>query len=52
MAIPDQDDDIYQAINALSREEELIWAVHEATADLPFRPLYMARRLSVRARYI
>ncbi len=26
MAIPDQDDDIYQAINALSREEELIWA--------------------------
>lgn len=26
MAVPDQDDDIYQLINALSKEEETIWA--------------------------
>jgi hypothetical protein len=26
MAVPDQDDDIYQLINALSEEEEHLWA--------------------------
>ena len=33
-------------------EEELVRAVREATAGMPFRPLYTARRLSVRPRYI
>ena len=26
MAVPDPDDDIYQLINALSKEEERLWA--------------------------
>ena len=33
-------------------EEELIRVVREATAGMPYRPLYTARRLSVRPRYI
>lgn len=33
-------------------EDELIGLVREATAGMPFRPLYTARRLSVRPRYI
>ncbi|MEN6341204.1 MAG: threonine--tRNA ligase [Methanospirillum sp.] len=33
-------------------EGELIRVVREATAGMPFRPLYTARRLSVRPRYI
>jgi threonyl-tRNA synthetase len=32
--------------------DELERLVHQATAGMPFRPLYTARRLSVRPRYI
>ena len=33
-------------------EEELVTLVQKATGDMPFRPLYTVRRLSVRPRYI
>ena len=33
-------------------EEELVDLVRQATAEMPYRPLYTARRLSLRPRYI